>query len=418
MKYRSFFVTLICLTCLTAAAPPYPIDGYELTGIKRLHRLELIMSGDLKETMPIPGAKKSIADIRLNLEDARGDSLCEIPSPDPGLQKAINALFPSLNEKYSISILDITPGKKLRYASRKETIGYQPGSVGKIAVLTGFLTELQKIYPDSFLKRQELLRTKNVRAGKWAMTDSHTVPFFNIETNVLVKRTLRENDVFSLYEWLDHMMSVSNNGAASVCWREAVLMRAFGKDYPTLTEEQADVFFKTTSKSDLTTMANAIVNEPLRILGISETEWRLGRLFTAGGESFIPPRDGSIGTTLGLMKFLIAMERGLVVDTKSSLEIKRLMYMTDRRIRYASSPSLKEAAVYFKSGSLYKCQPEEGYTCEQYKGNVDNYMNSVAIVEHTDGSTYLVAMMSNVLKKNSGSDHMALASSIDKVIRK
>lgn len=94
------------------------------------------------------------------------------------------------------------------------------------------------------------------------------------------------------------------------------------------------------------------------------------------------------------------------------------MYMTDRRIRYASSPSLKEAAVYFKSGSLYKCQPEEGYTCEQYKGNVDNYMNSVAIVEHTDGSTYLVAMMSNVLKKNSGSDHMALASSIDKVIRK
>jgi hypothetical protein len=244
------------------------------------------------------------------------------------------------------------------------------------------------------------------------------VPFFNVETKVLVKRTVQEKDVFSLYEWLDHMMSVSNNGAASVCWREAVLMRAFGKDYPTLTEEQADLFFKTTPKSDLTTMANAIVNEPLRILGISETEWRLGRLFTAGGESFIPPRDGSIGTTLGLMKFLIAMERGLVVDEQSSLEIKRLMYMTDRRIRYASAASLKEAAVYFKSGSLYKCQPEEGYTCEQYKGNVDNYMNSVAIIEHPDGSTYMVAMMSNVLKKNSGSDHMALASSIDKVIRK
>lgn len=418
MNYKGLLVTLICLTFLTSAAPPYPIDGYALTGIKRLHRLELIISGDLKETMPIKGAMKSIADIKLNLLNERGDSLCEIPGTDPALQKSINALFPSLNEKYSISVLDITPGKKLRYASRKETVGYQPGSVGKIAVLTGFLTELQKIYPDSFSKRQQLLRTKNVRAGKWAMTDSHTVPFFNVDTKVLVKRTVQEKDVFSLYEWLDHMMSVSNNGAASVCWREAVLMRAFGKDYPDLTQEQADLFFKTTPKSELTTMANAIVNDPLRILGISETEWRLGRLFTAGGESFIPPRDGSIGTTLGLMKFLIAMERGLVVDEQSSLEIKRLMYMTDRRIRYASAASLKEAAVYFKSGSLYKCKEEEGYTCEQYKGNVDNFMNSVAIVEHPDGATYLVAMMSNVLKKNSGSDHMALASGIDKAIRK
>jgi hypothetical protein len=418
MNYRFLFVALICFTFLTSAAPPYPIDGYALTGIKRLHRLELIVSGDLKEPMPIPGAMKSIADIGLNLMNPKGDSLCELPQPDPGLQKAINALFPGLDEKYSISIIDITPGKKLRYATRKETAGYQPGSVGKIAVATGFFTELQKIYPDSFSKRQELLRTKNVRAGKWAMTDSHTVPFFDVQTNVLVKRTVRESDVFSLYEWLDHMMSVSNNGAASVCWREAILMRAFGKDYPTLTEEQADLFFKTTPKSELSTMANAIVNEPLRILGISETEWRLGRLFTAGGESYIPPRDGSIGTTLGLMKFLIAMERGLVVDIQSSLEIKRLMYMTDRRIRYASASALKEAAVYFKSGSLYKCQPEEGYTCEQYKGNVDNYMNSVAIIEHPDGTTYMVAMMSNVLKKNSGSDHMALAASIDKVIRK
>ncbi len=418
MNFRILLVTLISLTFLTSAAPPYPIDGYSLTGIKRLHRLELIVSGEIKETMPIPGAMKSIQDIGLNLMNARGDSLDVIPSPDPVLQKSINALFPNLSEKYSISILDITPGKKIRYASRKETAEYQPGSVGKIAVAAGLLTELQKIYPDSFSKRQELLRTKSVRAGKWAMTDSHTVPFFDTETNKLVKRTVQEKDVFTLYEWLDHMMSVSNNGAASVCWREAVLMRAFGKAYPTLTEEEADLFFKNTPKSTLTTMANALVNEPMRVQGITEREWRLGRLFTAGGESYIPPRDGSTGTTVGLMKFLIAMEKGLVVDPESSLELKRLMYMTDRRIRYASASALKEAAVYFKSGSLYKCKPEEGYTCEKYKGNVDNFMNSVAIIEHPDGTTYLVAMMSNVLKKNSGSDHMALAASIDKVIRK
>ena len=93
------------------------------------------------------------------------------------------------------------------------------------------------------------------------------------------------------------------------------------------------------------------------------------------------------------------------------------MYQTDRRIRYAQSSALKDAAVYFKSGSLYKCKPEEGFECKKYMGNVENYMNSVIIVEHEDGTTYMVTLMSNVLRKNSGSDHMALASQIDKVIR-
>jgi hypothetical protein len=97
--------------------------------------------------------------------------------------------------------------------------------------------------------------------------------------------------------------------------------------------------------------------------------------------------------------------------------MKKLFYMTDRRIRYAASSALREAAVYFKSGSLYSCQPEEGYTCEKYKGNVNNYMNSVAIIEHPDGTTYMVALMSNVRKKNSASDHMALAAAIDKKVR-
>ncbi len=232
-----------------------------------------------------------------------------------------------------------------------------------------------------------------------------------------VKRTVKESDVFSLYEWMDHMMSVSNNGAASVVWREAVLMRAFGEAYPQLTEEEAVEYFKTTPKSELSDLANAVVNEPLRALGISEEEWRLGSFFTKGAGSFIPAQGGSIGSPVGVMKFLVAMERGLVIDDSSSLEIKRMLYMTDRRIRYASAYALTKAAVYFKSGSLYKCKPEEGYECGKYKGNVDNYMNSVAIVEHPDGATYMVVLMSNVLKKNSGTDHAALANSIDAIMR-
>jgi hypothetical protein len=402
---------------LTSADNLYPIDGYELTGIRRLKRLELIMAGELKEGKPISGAQKSISDIKLNLLGAKGDSLEALPAADAKFQKSVNALFPNLDESYSLALLDITPGRPMRYASRKENLQYQPGSVGKIAVATGFFAELSKIYPDSFDQRRALLRDRSVRAGKWAMYDEHTVPIFDLETRKTVKRTVVETDVFSLYEWLDHMLSVSNNGAASVCWREAVLMRVFGKDYPTLTEEQADEYFRTTPKSQLSEIANSVVNDPLRALGITTDEWRLGAFFTKGAGSFIPGKGGSIGTPSGLMKYLVAMERGQVVDSASSLEIKRMLYMTDRRIRYAAAPQLATAAVYFKSGSLYSCKQEEGYQCGKYIGNVNNYMNSVAIVEHTDGTTYLVVLMSNVLKKNSASDHAALASSIDRICK-
>ncbi|WP_346862786.1 serine hydrolase [uncultured Draconibacterium sp.] len=396
----------------------YPIDGFFLTGIRRLVRLQLVLSGDIKDTKPIEGARKSINDIHLQLLNSKGDSLATLPTPDPELQKKLNVMFPNLDESYSLTLLDITPGKKLRYACRQEIRGFQPGSVGKLAVLSGLFTELQRIYPESFEKRQDLLKTKFVRAGRWAISDVHTVPFFDPETKVLVKRTVKEEDVFSLYEWVDHMVSVSNNGAASVVWREVLLMRQFGKNYPGLTEEQANEFFKTTPRATLQNMAVAVVNEPLLQLGITKEEWRLGSMFTHGAKSIIPGIGGSIGTPLGLMKFLTALERGKIVDEKSSLEMKRLLYMTDRRIRYGTSPRLVNAALYFKSGSLYKCKPEEGYECKKYAGNVENYMNSVAIVEHPDGTVYLVVLMSNVLRKNSNIDHQTLATRIDDLIRK
>jgi hypothetical protein len=153
-------------------------------------------------------------------------------------------------------------------------------------------------------------------------------------------------------------------------------------------------------------------------MGIEDDEWRLGSFFTREAKAMIPGSGGSAASPEGMMKFMVAMERGQLIDPWTSLEVKRLMYMTDRRIRYAASPALKDAGVYFKSGSLYKCKPEEGYTCAKYKGNVDNYMNSVAIVEHPDSTTYLVALMSNVLRKNSNVDHNTLASQIDRIVRK
>ena len=417
-KYIVLLVVVLICTAFTTVTL-YPIDGYSHTGIKRLKRLELIKSGEIVETTKLPqGAFKSYLDIQLNLMSKKNDSIDSFFQVDENFQKEINNLFKGLDKSYSITVLDISDEENIRYAKRNETIGYQPGSVGKLAVLTGLFTQLAKIYPDNFEMRLDLLRNKSVKAGQWGLTDEHTIPIYNIETKKLVKRQVIASDVFTLFEWADHMLSVSNNGAASIVWREVLLMEAFGNKYPALTQEEADKYFKETNRKLLTDLGNDVVNLPLRDLGISKDEWRLGTFFTRGANTYVGAKDGSIGTPIGLMKFLIKLEQGNIVDTQSSLEMKRLMYMTDRRIRYAQSPALKEAAVYFKSGSLYKCDRSKGEACGKYMGNVQNFMNSVVIVEQPDNCKYMVALMSNVLRKNSGTDHMYLASQVDKIIKK
>jgi hypothetical protein len=417
-KYLSLLVLILLCSSFTAANY-YPIDGYERTGIKRLKRLELIKSGELKDVLKLPeGAMKSYMDIQLSLTAKSQDSVeCFLKENDK-FQKEINNVFRGLDKSYSLTVLDISDLENIRYAHRNETSGYQPGSVGKLAVLLALFDQLEKIYPDSFDKRIELLKNKSVKAGPWGLTDEHTVPIYNIETQKLVKRQVIASDVFTLFEWADHMMSVSNNGAASIVWREALLMQAFGDKYLELTQEEADTYFKDTPRKELTDVSNDVVNLPLRELGITSDEWRLGSFFTSGSNKYVGDKGGSIGSPIGLMKFLIQLEQGKVVDEASSLEMKRLMYMTDRRIRYAQSPALKEAAVYFKSGSLYKCDRSKGEACGKYMGNVTNFMNSVAIIEHPDNCKYMVVLMTNVLRKNSASDHMALAASIDKIVRK
>lgn len=421
MSMKKIIVLLVVVLSASAFTTYkyYPIDGYERTGIKRLKRLELIKSGEIKDASALPvGAMKSYNDIQLNLLSRKNDSAMGLMQVDADFQKEISALFRGLDKSYSLTVLDISDPENVRYAERNETAGYQPGSVGKLAVLLGLFTQLEKIYPDSFEKRTELLKNKSVKAGVWGLTDEHTIPIYNIEKNTLVKRQVIASDVFSLYEWADHMLSVSNNGAASIVWREALLMAAFGEKYPELTQEEADTYFKETPKKELTDLSNDVVNLPLRELGITSDEWRLGSFFTRGANTYVGDKGGSIGSPQGLMKFLVQLEQGKVVDEASSLEMKRLMYMTDRRIRYAQSPALKEAAVYFKSGSLYKCDRSNGEACGKYMGNVTNFMNSVIIVEHPDNCRYMVVLMTNVLRKNSASDHMYLAGNIDKIIRK
>ena len=412
---KIFYISITACILLSFGFISYPIDGYETTGIARLYQLRKMQIDSVPYNRIPFGAYKKLADIKLNLLTRTEDSIEELLVEDADFAKRINKLFPG--QGYSAAVMDITDPQNLKYAAFRENAGYQPGSVGKMAVLNAIFTQMAKLCPDSWEQRAMYLRDIKVSARYWGTGDHHTIPIYDIEKNKLVKRQVIASDTFSLYEWLDHMVSVSNNGAASVMYREAMLMAAFGQDYFTLTDDKAETYFKETPRDSLTNLANTVVNQPLRDLGISEDDWRLGGMFTRSAEKYIGRKGGSIGTPKGLMKFLVKLEQGKIIDKESSLEMKRLLYMTDRRIRYARSTRLDSAAVYFKSGSFYKCDRVKNPNCRDYAGNVFNYMNSVIIVEHPDNTKYIVCLMTNVLNKNSAGAHMYLASKIDDLIK-
>ncbi|WP_103019244.1 hypothetical protein [Salinibacter altiplanensis] len=412
---RSLIVALCAglVAFLAAFHLPYPIDGYDLTGIRRLLYLERVQNGELEGDLPPEGARKSLMDIQLHLPGA--DSLDTVPAPDPALQRRLERLFADRDDSYGITVFDITPGAPARYAELRPTNRYQPGSVGKLAIATGFFAELRRRYPDRPERRRALLKEHTVQAGQWIVSDHHTIPLFDPETNEYTRRQPRPSDVFSLYEWVDFMLSPSSNAAASVVWKEATLMRAFGDEYPA-SEEREQQFLESTPADSLGRIAHRVVHKPLDAAGIPERMWRLGSFFTHTASRRIDVPGGSIGTPQGLMRWMLRLEQGRIVDPWSSLELKRLLYMTGNRIRYASAPTLRDDAVYFKSGSLYSCEEEEGFTCEPYTGNRFNYMNSIAIVETADGRVYMVAMMSNVLRVNSAVEHQSLATFIERIV--
>lgn len=411
---KKYILILICIVFSFGFISYYPIDGYEYTGIKRLYQLRQFQKDSVKYTRIPKGAYKKWADIKLNLTHKTTDSVEELFKVDSDFDRKIKRITPQ--GAYSLAIMDMSNPNDLRYAEHRENVGYQPGSVGKIAVLLAVFDQLAKLCPDSYEERVAYLKNIKVKSRYWGLGDHHTIPIYDIENDKLTKRQVIASDKFSLFEWLDHMVSVSNNGAASIMYREAMLMAAFGQEYFFLNEEKAEKYFKETPRDSLTNLANTVVNQPLRDLGIEENEWKLGGLFTRPPGKYVGRKGGSIGTPKGLMKFLVKLEQGKVIDKASSLEMKRLLYLTDRRIRYAKSSRLDDAAVYFKSGSYYKCDREKDPDCASYAGNVFNYMNSVIIVEHDNGIKYIVCLMTNVLNKNSAGEHMYLASKIDDIV--
>ena len=404
--------TLVVWAC---QAHSYPIDGFNETGIARLEGYRISQTDQRGYNQLPPGALLKTEQIQLRLSEHPDFAM---PAPDTVLTRKIVALLGADARNYSVSVLDLSEPTHPLYAEHNADVQRNPGSVGKIMVALALFQALADVYPDDIAARQRVLKNTQVTADAFIHTDSHTVPFWLPEDGSMPRRALREGDTANLWSYLDWALSASSNAAASMVIKQLVLLRHFGTDYPPTLEQEQAYFRESTSKERSDLLLDSLLT-PLTRNGLDKETLRQGSFFTAEGKRRIAGTN-STSTTRELLHYLVLMEQGKLVDTWSSLEIKRLLYMTQRRIRYASSPALTDAAVYFKSGSLFRCKPEAGFVCKKYQGNVDNWMNSVAIVESPAGAPrqfYLVALTSNVLRKNSAVEHQTFATRLHALLR-
>lgn len=406
--------TLLCALLLySAPASPYPLDGAAKTGIRRLIGYRLVNEGKIKGTIKLPpGALLSSDQIVLHLKGANDSFDITATTPrDPYLQSGIERIFSGRDPSYSVALLDISDPRQPRYAALRPDEKKIPGSVGKLLVVTGLFDALARAWPATDA-REKVLRDTTVTADTFIFRDGKTVPFYKPGDPAVVNRRLELGDRFSLWEWTDHMLSQSSNSAGSEVWKQAILLRQFGARYPVSRDEET-AFLRNTAKPELSKLALDALEAPMTAAGLDTSRLRLGTFFTRNASAVIPgtASDACPGE---LMRWLVKMEQGKLVDPWSSLEIKKLLYFVRPRYRYASSPALAKAAVFFKSGSLFECRP--GSVCGQYKGDVTNLMHSVAVVE-SGAKVYLVAIMSNVLRVNSAVEHQTIAGEIEKLVQ-
>ena len=403
---------------LSMNAQAYPLDGYEDTGIRRVEGARLANEGVVKDHLKqVPGALLPTEKIDIRLLDRKD---FKIPEADPELTAQIKKLLGSHANDYGITVLDLTDIDNPRYAAHRGDYRQNVGSVGKILVGLGIFQAMADIWPGDDAKRIDVLKNTLVTADKISQHDHHTIRIFNPETNILVRHPMHIGDQGSQWEFLDWMLSISSNAAAAMNQRQGMLMTQYGKDFPPSEEEIARYFKETPSKEKTATYQKAFWN-PVTRNGFDLSQLRQGSFFTHNGKLAVNGGGNSYATAEQLLQLLVTMEKGDLVDEFSSRQLKRLLYLTERRIRYASAPALKNSAIYYKSGSLYKCKKEEGFKCGAYRGNVRNYMNSVAIVEspEEEGNLYyMVIVISNVLRKNSAVEHQTLGTKIHRLMQK
>ncbi len=404
---------LLIFLLLPSLALPYPLDGEAYTGITRLEGYRLAQDGRVRGRVQPPGGQLALNQVDLRLAGA----ILALPPPDPEFSRQVADLLGAEADRYAVAVLDLSDPARPVYAEHRADARFNPGSVGKLVVATALFQLLADLYPNDLAARERVLRETQVVADNFIVYDSHVVPFWN--GGHLSHRTLRQGDAASLWTFLDWMLSASSNAAASMVMRETLLLAGLGRDYP-VEGSQIDAFFRSNSKAALSALLGRALQGGIARNGLDPQALQQGGFFTRSGKARVPG-TASWATPRELMRWLLALEEGRIVDAWSSREIKRLLYMTQRRIRYASSPALNAAAVYFKSGSLYRCQPEPGFVCRKYQGNVENLLNSVAIIEHPAGKRrlhYMVVINSNVLRENSAVAHQTLGTRLQRLMEK
>ncbi|MEM9385540.1 MAG: hypothetical protein AAGA68_10800 [Pseudomonadota bacterium] len=414
MKYTPWLPMIVAIGLVTASlAEAYPLDGYGYTEIRRLEYYRLAQLGELRGRQLPPGAQASLQRITPAWEGSTDlDSFVH----DEAYEARIRSVLEDPT-RYGVTVIDLTDPEAPRIAEHNAGFRSNVGSVGKSLVAVALFQQLADIYPDDIAAREALLRETRVVADEFVQYDHHEVPIYDVTSRRLEYRALRVGDEASLWEYLDWMLSASSNAAAAMVQRELMLLAHFAVDYPPSDAERGD-YFDRFSTRELQVQFLEAMSAPLERNGIDTEQLRQGSFFTRHGKN----RVGGItsyGTPHELAKLLLKLEAGTLVDAFSSREIKRLLYMTQKRIRYASHPALNEAAVYFKSGSLYSCQEEEGFNCAKYKGNRRNILASIAIVESPAEEPryrYLVAVVSNVLKVNSAVAHQTFALRVQRMI--
>jgi len=412
-----FYRVLLCLLLLSLArmSYAYPIDGYDETGIRRLDYYRLAQTDEIQGKKLFEGAMLNRADVVPRLLGQSG----ELPAANAEIGKQLATLIPSEPDRYSISVLDLSDPSNPIYAEHNGGYRANVGSVGKVLVALALFTKLRDVYPDDIERRKDILRNTQVTADEFTIKDHHKVRFWDVGAQKIEQRSIKVGDTGNLYEYLDWALSPSSNAAAAMIQRELLLLSHFGTDYP-VSEERSQDFLNNTKKTQLGEIFRDAMDAPLIEVGIDTEKLRQGSFFTRTGKNRVPGTS-SYGNPKQLIKLLYLMETGQLIDPFTSTEMKRLMYLTERRIRYASHPNLHPYAIYFKTGSLYSCQPEEGFTCGKYQGNKRNILASLAIIEAPAENPqyhYLVAVQSNVLRVNSAVAHQTLASRIHKLIVK
>jgi len=375
---------IIAIVTIASVAHAYPYDEGERTGIRRLKWQANVEAGKARGRKMVKGGTWPGRQILLKMKGAgsKYDLTPETPK-DPQLQAALEAMLKKWRwSRYNVAILDITDPKKPRFAAVNEHVSQTPGSVAKVLTAAAMFAELKKRYPDDIAKREEMLRTHEVTADDWARSDSHEVPFILDDAYTVASyRKIRAGSghTFTLWEWMDHALSPSNNSAASTVWREATLMKLLGDEYPP-TKYDKELWAKW-DRDQMAEASFAAVNEPLVAAGIDPEAFKLRLYFTSGANRYI--RSKSCGLTpFALVRWMLRVEQGKMVDEWSSLELKKMLYLTRRRVRYLYTHSLDDFGAYFKSGSLYRFS--EHAERIQYQGDTVNVLNSLIEIDTSE----------------------------------